>query len=217
MSAVFAFATLDLRAASPAAVAAAFGAGLSTSIGPCAAPRYLALTTLMARSKGRDRWAAAASFVISLFAAYAAIMLVASLVWRALALSPALYLVCAGVFLILGLRGALAQERCGHAGVSNASRRPALLLGVLSGLMFSPCCSPVALLIGGAGLASGSMGTAFVMMGAFLAGHIIPVVLTGTLTSALAVLLDRGDARRALVTINAGLMIALAGYYGLLA
>ncbi len=215
-SAEIAFATLDLGAAA-SAVAAAFGVGLSTSIGPCAAPRYLALTTLMARAKGRDRWATAASFVVSLFAAYAAIMLVASLIWRALALSTALYLVCAGVFLILGIGGALARYRCDHTRASNSSRRPALLLGVLSGLTFSPCCSSLALLVGGAGLASGRMGTAFVMMAAFLAGHIAPVVVTGTFTSSLSVLLEGRDARQALATINAGLMIALAGYYGLLA
>lgn len=199
------------------ALAAAFGVGLSTSIGPCAAPRYVALTVLMAREEGGDRWAAAASFVVSLFAAYTAIMLVASLIWRALALSAALYLVCAGVFLAMGMRCVLARTRCDHAAGTNTSRRPALLLGALSGLMFSPCCSPVAMLIGGAGLASGSMGMPFVTMAVFLAGHITPVVLTGAFTSSLSVILERHDARQALRIVNAGLMIALAGYYGLLA
>jgi len=60
-----------LSARSPLAIPILFGAGVVTSIGPCVAPRYVALTAIAQRS-GRP-WQTAAIFAVGVVSAYVAL------------------------------------------------------------------------------------------------------------------------------------------------
>jgi cytochrome c biogenesis protein CcdA len=200
------------------AAGTAFVAGLAASAGPCAAPRYLALTALLTTVQGRGRLSAIVLFAGGMFLAYAGMAFAGSLFWRLPVIAGGANLACATAFAVGGVRASLVRR---DAGMSTCLHRqiprPAFFAGLCSGLTFSPCCGPVALLLGSGALADGSVAVAVSVLGAFVAGHLAPIVATGGISGWIAARLDVRQTGGALTVVNAALMIAAAAYYGLIA
>lgn len=199
------------------AVATAFTAGLATSVGPCVAPRYLALSAIAARTTGRARWTRIGSFVAGLLTCYALLGATASLIGQLIALSRVVYAVLALGFLAFGINALLVRRACEHALHAPPSSAGALLSGGALGLVLSPCCSPVIAMLAAVGVSSGSPAASLGNAMAFAAGHVAPLITIGFGFSAA----ERFAPVRAFsevgTTICGGLSLALAAYYGLLA
>jgi cytochrome c-type biogenesis protein len=202
---------------SAVAVATAFTAGLATSIGPCVAPRYLALSAIAARTTGRVRWIRIGSFVVGLLTCYALLAAMASLIGQLAAFSRIVYIVLALGFFAFGLQALLVRRSCAHASRTQASSAGALLSGTALGLVLSPCCSPVIVMLAAVGASSGSLATSLSAALAFAAGHVAPLVTIGFGFSAVERFAPVRVLSGAGTTISSGLAIALAAYYGLLA
>lgn len=195
----------------------AFLAGLATSVGPCVAPRYLALAALVANSSGRARWLLVVCFVVGLLLCYGMLAMTASLIAALAALSRFVYFGLALCFLGVGLRTLAAPQTCAHRGLAGTSPGSALMAGGALGLVFSPCCTPVVGLMASIAITPGSFNTALLAVFAFTIGHIAPLATVGV-GLRIAERLAFGDILGASTgTIAGGLSLALACYYGLLA
>ena len=199
------------------ALTAAFTAGFATSVGPCMAPRYLALAALTAKSSGTARWIRVVLFAAGLLLCYTLLATAASLVTAALALSQQLYWALAVSFVGYGLRQLIVYHHCRHHDAKGASLGAPALCGTALGLVFSPCCTPVVPAIAGAAAASGSFGSSLATVGAFALGHMAPLAAVGIGLTLPERLLPAGQLEDAAATTAGGLMIALGCYYGLLA
>jgi cytochrome c biogenesis protein CcdA len=184
---------------------AAFAAGAATSIGPCAAPRYLALAALTANARGWSRWLRVGLFALGLMLCYAVLAQTAGAVRGLIQWSAYVYAALAVLSLFFGLRALVLAPRCAHG----ASHGAALLAGGAMGLVISPCCSPVIIMAASIATADSLWGT-LIAAAAFALGHVAPLA---TLTIGLR---DDRFAPAARV-VAGGLSIALAGYYGILA
>jgi len=192
-----------------ATLGAAFAMGLTTSIGPCMAPRFLALRAIVTHAAGRERWWRVACFMAGLLCAYALLATVASLVWTIAEISRYAYLALGTAFSIVALRMLTAHESCAHETAPRLSRGSAFFTGGALGFIVSPCCTPVAAIAANITMAGGSMGSAALAASAFAAGHLAPLAATGVRSLRLS-----GSAS---ATISAGLSMALACYYWVLA
>ncbi len=101
-----------LRAAatrSPLAYPLVFAAGVVTSVGPCVAPRYVAVAALA--NAARRPWRVVAAFVAGLVGAYVALGLAAGALGALWSTSSAVYAVLAVVLAVGGLVTLLRAER----------------------------------------------------------------------------------------------------------
>lgn len=186
--------------------------GLSTSVGPCAAPRYLGLLGAIAETGGARRWLGAFTFICGLATSYAALASLGFLFASALTESHLLYLGLGAGFCAGGVSMALVRHECDHRTTGHRIGKP-FLAGVASGLVVSPCCTPI-VLQGGLMAASGSVAAAASMLFAFLTGHIAPIGFAGASGS---IVLNRVKSRSmadAVTAVAAGCTIALGLYYG---
>jgi cytochrome c-type biogenesis protein len=197
--------------------ACAFTAGLATSVGPCVAPRYLALSAIAARATGPARWIRIGSFVAGLLTCYALLAATASLVVRLTATSRIVYLALALGFLAFGVNALIVRRSCTHGAHRQPSGTGALISGSVLGLVVSPCCSPVIAMLAAVGVSSGSFAASLTGALAFAAGHVAPLVTIGVGFSALDRFAPKHAFNGAGTTIGGGLALALAAYYGLLA
>ncbi len=207
---------------SPLAYPLVFAAGAVTSIGPCAAPRYVALAALVNASRRPARIIAA--FVAGLVGAYVVLGAAAGAVG---ALWSASRLVYAAFAVLLAIAGVATLLRGGtshvheSAGVHDAGARASLggtfLLGASSAFVVSPCCTPVVAGIAGLTTASGHTGEGVALLAAFAFGHALPIVSAGALGTRVAHRLRHVAASHAPAVVAGTLMLALAAYYGVLA
>jgi cytochrome c biogenesis protein CcdA len=91
------------------------------------------------------------------------------------------------------------------------------LLGATSVLVVSPCCTPVIAGIAAFTVAHGRSADAAALFATFACGHALPAVATALAGARLGKGLRRVAASHAPATVAGGLMLALAGFYGLLA
>ena len=197
--------------------AGAFAAGLGSSLGPCAASRYVALAALVSSTSGRGRWLQVASFIAGLLLCYALLAVTASLVGALIALSRFVYLGLALCFGILGLRTLTNAQTCVQRRSADTSPGSAFITGGALGLVISPCCAPVIGIMATVAAASGSFRTGLLAGFAFMLGHISPLATVG-------IGLKIGERFRvghaveaAMSTVGGGLLLSLAFYYGILA
>lgn len=209
-----------LRAAaarSPLAVPLVFGAGLLTSVGPCIAPRYVAVAALA--QAARRPWIVVAAFVAGLAAAYVTLGLAAGALGVVWSTSRWVYLALAAILALTGIATLLRDERRhDHAG---ASRLPGsvggtFLLGASSAFVVSPCCTPVVAGIAGLTVGARPLDGALLLL-AFACGHAVPLVGAAALGRRVSALLSRLAASQAPSIVASTLMLALASYYGALA
>jgi cytochrome c biogenesis protein CcdA len=204
-----------LSARSPLAIPMLFGAGAVTSIGPCVAPRYVALTALAQRS-GRP-WQTAAIFALGVVSAYVALGTASGLLSAVRGWSTAIDAGLACALVGAGCITLLRDEADGHAhtGGATASAGGTYLVGACSALVASPCCTPLVVAIGMLSVVDARPLETTLLIAAFAGGHALP------LAAAVAVGRCPRPARIGSVSasraIAGTLMIALGAFYGLLA
>ena len=208
---------------SPLAYPLVFAAGALTSIGPCAAPRYVALAALVNASRRPAR--TVAGFVAGLIGAYVVVGAAAGALGTLWSASRLVYAALAAILAIAGiatlLRGGGASHvhhdtNVHHAG-AQASLGGTFLLGASSALIVSPCCTPIVAGIAGLTTASGHGGQGVALLAAFACGHALPIVFAGAIGTRVASGLRHVMASHAPATVAGTLMLALAAYYGVLA
>jgi cytochrome c biogenesis protein CcdA len=214
---------LRLLEASPAAAfGSLFTAGLLTSVGPCVAPRYVAVASL---TQGRRNPSVAiAAFVGGLTFAYVVLGFAAGALGTLRSASTTIDVLLAGA-LVGGGCIALVRarpldanhHRCEPRGTRERhSLGAAFLLGASSALVVSPCCTPVVGAVAATTTALGNPLMGAALLAAFALGHALPLIGVGQLRA----LVERGvppAAAQAPAIVSAVLMIALGLYYGMLA
>ena len=211
--------TASLQAVSRGSLSAGgliFLCGVVSSVGPCTAPRLIAISALTARQSAPQIRMTTLSFVAGLVVAYASFGTVAWAIGSTFALSTYMYaalgiaLFC-GAFLTLINREATCSARVANTG--NRSIGASFLLGASFVLVVSPCCTPIVLAILAYCSQISSPAYAALLLSVFALGHAVPVVL---LSSGVCVLSRFGAACRlddAFRIVSGGLMLALCGYY----
>lgn len=203
-----------------------FGAGIVTSVGPCAAPRYVAVAALA--HAARAPWKIVLAFAAGLVGAYVGLGAAAGAVGALWSASRAVYGALAFALLAGGivtlLRAALGGDAVGCSGdgaqrgsQGTVSAGGALLLGASSVLVVSPCCTPIVAGIAGLTIATSRTLDGVTLLAAFACGHVVPVALAGALGGRFAVSVRRLAASQAPTIVSGSLMLALAAYYGALA
>jgi len=197
---------------SPFVLPAFFALGAFTGVGPCVAPRYIALAALVART--RRPWRVAAAFSSGVVSAYVIIGLGAGLLGTVRAWSS---LIDVGLALTLTIAGSITLLRDDvhrHTPCGNASSGGAFLLGATSALVVSPCCTPIVAAIAGFAGLDGQPLEAALLVGAFAAGHALPLGAVTFGARSLHALSRLGSASAGAV-VGGTLMIALGGFYAL--
>jgi thiol:disulfide interchange protein DsbD len=212
-----------VAARSPLAYPFVFAAGAVTSIGPCAAPRYVALAALLNASRRPARVVAA--FAAGLVGAYVTIGVAAGALGALWSASRFLYAALAITLAVAGFATLLRVDctshvhddvRAGDAG-ARASFGGTFLLGASSALVVSPCCTPIVAGIAGLTTAGGHPAAGATLLAAFACGHALPIVSAGALGTHVARALRHVAVAHASAVVAGTLMLALAAYYGVLA
>jgi cytochrome c-type biogenesis protein len=213
--------TIDLAAQRAGwATAAAFAAGIATSFGPCVAPRFVAVASLSSQAHGAARWLRIAAFVGGLCASFVLLGTIAGGVGLLARYATWVYAALAIATIAAGIRAIVTQPQPCAAGESTgarASNGAAFLAGAGLTAIASPCCGPVAAALAAAATAGGSPLFAATTLAAFALGHAVPVVAIACGASSLARWAHAHIPAWAVATVSGALMVALGGYYGLLA
>ena len=200
-----------------AAVPIAMAAGTVTSIGPCVAPRYLALAVLIG---DRRPLVPLAAFVAGVVVAYVALGFGSSLVMLLFTHIAFADIILAVTLIAIGVR-TLVQEPhlCSESKADRPRVRPssAFTLGAASALVVSPCCTPMVVAFAGLGVLDRDPVIVAVYLAAFALGHAAPLALVGAFGAASTDRLRVASATAAPSVIAGTLTIALGCYYGLLA
>jgi len=218
---------------SPLALPLVFAAGAATSVGPCLAPRYVAVAALA--QGARRPWLAAAAFAAGLIAAYAALVLAAGSLGALVRRSPLVYAMLAAALVAAGIAAIVRGDRAHVHGDADASEgRPercaaspprrtaggiggALLLGASSALVVSPCCTPVVAAIAGFTVSGTRPADGVALVAAFACGHALPLAAVASLGNGVAATFARFRVGGAGATVAGTLMIAVGAYYAVLA
>lgn len=194
-----------------------FLAGIVTSAGPCVAPRYVAVAALA--GSARRPLAVALVFALGVGGAYVALGAAAGSLGALIAWSTALYallavtLIGAGIVTLVRATAHVHEHRT-RASVSAGGT---LLLGAASALVVSPCCTPLIAAIAGLTIVSGHPASGALLLATFALGHVAPV-LVAAVAGVRATGFARGIGTSPVAAIVGGsLMIALGGFYGVLA
>jgi cytochrome c-type biogenesis protein len=192
-----------------------FSAGLVSSVGPCVAPRFVAVAACATRSS--QPRLVLATFLAGLIGAYASFGFAATLLAGAFVHSSLVY---AAVASALFAGGCVTIARCRHRHGEVAVGGPGLggifLLGASFAFVVSPCCTPlvIAILEFASGLGRPLYGA--MLLALFALGHAAPLVLCGGAAAHAAAMLRRVALSQAASIVSGGLMLGLAGYYALL-
>lgn len=206
----------------PAAAGAAFLAGLMTSVGPCAAPRFIAVAALAGQRRASARIMA---FVAGLTGAYLALGFAAGLLGAVASVSNCLYavlaaaLIGAGCVALVRAEPRSASHDCAAAGHDHPPRSigGAFLLGAAGAFILSPCCTPFVGAIAATSTAVGKPLTGALLLLSFALGHALPLVGAGSLGPLFEKFVPRAFPAQAPAIVSAVLTIALGLYYGVLA
>ncbi len=203
-------------AAAPALI---FAAGAVTSIGPCVAPRFIAIAAI---SAGEERAAAirlAVAFCAGLTATFSTLGAAATLLAQALRHSAFIYAFLAAALAAAGIITLWRETpecRPSHAR-SRASLGSVFLLGASSALVLSPCCSPVVAGVVAYSAAAGDPLYGAAMLSVFSLGHMLPVIAAAVSANKAVTILKRLTVVRAGAVLSGSLMLGLAAYYAVLA
>jgi cytochrome c biogenesis protein CcdA len=197
------------------APALAFVAGVVTSIGPCVAPRFVAVAALTTAG-GTGRWRIVAALVAGLCVSYVAVGMAGGILARVSAISTYVYACASAACLAFGVRELLRSPSapCARHCAAPSSSAPAFLLGASFALVTSPCCTPAIVVLGTLAATQASVAFGALTIAAYALGHALPLAAAGFgWQRGAAWLPNQGS----LQTVGGALMIALAGYYGVLA
>lgn len=165
------------------------------------------------------RYSTVAAFVTGLVLAYMLISSCAALCVRMTRASGAIYALLAAGLMAFGLRSLLQEGShvCTHAAAARqASLGWAFFNGGSLAFVASPCCTPI--LVSIAGLAtSATLGFALPIAALFAIGHAVPLVAAATGATSLSEAMRSEGWGVVLCVINGAVLLALGGYYALLA
>ena len=197
-----------------------FATGAATSLGPCVAPRFVAIAGIVSRTSRREGALLTGAFICGLVSTYAVFGGVASLLSHVTHFSNLVYMVVAAVLAIGGVVTVWRNlSTCEHAkqAIRLRSAGAVFVLGCSFALVVSPCCTPLVVAIIAYGSASGDPLYASALLSCFALGHAVPVLLAGAGANGVATLLRRLAVQEAAATVSAALMLGLAAYYAVLA
>lgn len=194
-----------------------FLTGTLTSIGPCVAPRYVAVAALA--GSARRPFVVVSLFALGVVGAYVALGAAAGALGTLIAWSAPLYASLATILIAAGIVMLLRATPHAHA-ERTATRVPVsaggtLLLGAATTLVVSPCCTPLIAAIAGLTIVSGRPATGASLLATFALGHAVPLLLAAA--GARAPFAQRLGASPVPGIVGATLLIALGGFYGALA
>lgn len=214
----FASAMRAVAAGDPVAYPLVALAGAATSIGPCVAPRYVAIAALAGTST--HPWRITTTFATGIVLAYVALGSAAGAIGALQAWSTAIDAALAAV-LIAGGAIVLFRSPAHRCAAENAPRRTSiggtLLLGASSACVVSPCCTPVVVAIAGTTTLGGNASAGAALMAAFAAGHVAPLLALAAAGSRIRAPFARLAATPVPNVIGGTLMLALGALYGALA
>lgn len=204
------------------APALAFVAGLVTAAGPCLGTRLASVTALTAGLEGARRVAAAGTFVSGIVASYVLIGSSSALWWRIAHGASWTYAALAVGLGVCGIRALVqvgAQRSCAVRACAPrmASLGSAFLSGASFALVASPCCTPILATIAGVAAKAPSPFFGMGVAGAFALGHTAPVFPALFGSGRLYAGLRRHSLQRPASIVAGGVVLALGGYYALLA
>ena len=197
-----------------------FLAGVTSSFGPCIAPRFLAIASFTAETSGAQRFQRVGAFAAGLCTSYVLLGTIAGALGYVAKCSPYIYLTLS---LCLVAAGFVTLAR--PAATCCPSEREGTKIGFgaafSAGLAFSaiasPCCGPIAAVIGGMSAASGSVVFGALMLCAFALGHAVPLFALAAGSVPVSRLLRWHAFGLAASLLSGALMIALGAYYAVLA
>lgn len=197
-------------------------AGMATSIGPCVAPRYVALAAVLG---GPQRTRAIAAFVAGITAVYVLLGAGADVLATVTRNASVLNGLLAAALAVCGLVTLLAaphrehEHECAEPVAPVKPRRLSgvFSLGAASALVVSPCCTPVVAAVAAFPALDAAAGSRALLLGAFALGHAAPIVVLGAAGATIARRFDRFRLGSAPAVISGALMLALGAYYGMLA
>jgi cytochrome c-type biogenesis protein len=204
---------------SPLAVGTIFAAGVASSIGPCVAPRYLAIAGFASGSRRPTH--AAAAFVTGLIGAYLVLGYTAGWLGSIRALTTivdaclAVALIAAGIIMIWRAEPA-DHVRCGQETHDVPVGGP-FLLGAASAFVVSPCCTPMLAAIVATAAQLGRPLAGAAILACFAVGHALPLFLAGTPGTLIGRLRLTGIAAQSPAIVGGALLLALGSFYGALA
>lgn len=197
-----------------------FAAGAVSSVGPCVAPRFIAVAGLAAGKSRIQTAVLVSAFIAGLTVVYAAFGAIAPLLGQVTRFSGCTY---AMIAVALSAAGCLTLWR-GHNGCAHEPGRHggggsggAFLLGGSCALVLSPCCAPLVLGILTYASGSSTVGYASGLLACFALGHALPVLAVGFGVNGITQLLQRHAVLQASCVVSASLMLGLGGYYAVLA
>jgi cytochrome c biogenesis protein CcdA len=195
-------------------------AGVASSIGPCVAPRYLAVAAL---TGGRTPWRPVVAFTLGIVVATVALgagatVASASVIMALVAHVAAIDAIVALALIVFGIATLVRDpHRCEGAHVRDARSSGAFALGAVSAFVVSPCCTPLIVAFAGLGAFARDPWYAAASLGAFALGHAAPLLLAGIAGATLAAPLRALAASAAPAVVSGSLTIALGAYYAVLA
>ncbi len=216
---------LALTSRSPAAFGLVFAGGLLSSVGPCIAPRYVAIAAIA----GRDRRpiVPTAAFVGGLIAAFLALGFAGGLLGTLGSASSTIDVMLAIALLAAGCHALVRAEPHSHAADccrpvdpksgERQSIGAVFLLGAASALVVSPCCTPMIATVVATSTAAGEPLVGAALVASFGVGHALPLFFTGQIGAVVARCAPRAMREQGPAIVSAVLMLALGIYYAVLA
>ncbi len=197
------------------AFASVFFGGLITSIGPCVAPRYIAIAALSGKERGAV--VPAAVFATGILAAYVSLGWVSGALGFLAGASTLIYAVLASGLIVAGL-WTLLRRRHHHEHASTAPRSlgAVLLLGAASAFVASPCCTPIVASVVSYAAIVGKPAFGATLLFFFALGHITPLAAVAFAGGPLRAMMVRVANAQAPAIASGVLMLALGLFYGVL-
>lgn len=197
------------------AFASVFCGGLITSIGPCIAPRYIAITALTGTE--RRTILPISVFAIGLLCAYVSLGWISGALGFLVKASAVIYAILAVGLVIGGLWTLVGLARNhAHSATPPQSLGAVLLLGMASAFVASPCCTPIVASVVSYSAIVGKPAFGATLLFVFALGHIAPLAAIAFLGGPLRATLDRLAHAQAPAIASGVLMLALGLLYGVL-
>jgi cytochrome c-type biogenesis protein len=221
---VFAQAARSIASRSTLAPILAFSAGALSSLGPCVAPRLLAVVSCVGAKPARQARIVVAAFLAGLIAAYASFGMIGSLLGRLVDISRWTYDAVALALLVGGIVTLIQAEPDAHGACrahAAQEQQPSLggvfLLGASFAFVIAPCCTPlVATIVAYAG----DVGDPFYgasILALFALGHGLPLAVAGLSAGTLVEYLRKTMSHQATAIASGTIMLALSAFYWCLA
>lgn len=197
------------------AFASVFCGGLITSIGPCIAPRYIAITALTGTE--RRTILPISVFATGLLSAYVSLGWISGALGFLVNASAVIYAILAVGLAIGGLWTLVGRARNHtHSSTPPQSLGAVLLLGMASAFVASPCCTPIVASVVSYSAIVGKPAFGAMLLFVFALGHIAPLAAVAFLGGPLRATLDRLAHAQAPAIASGVLMLALGLLYGVL-